>query len=340
MGRQRKRRTDSNLPPYVRRHKSRDRVIYQPYEAGQWGRCITLRDAEGAPLLADATSDRIWRAYAALDPERAPRTLRWLTDRYLASPRFQDLAPRTQAAYRDYAETILETPGRQGKLFGDVRLSALRRRHFISYLERRPRVAGNCEIQFLRSVYSWGIEREYVKDSPAHGFRLNPKPPRTRYITDREYERLLEAARAGRAAYLAPAMELAYLLRARVSEVLSLQREDLGDDGIHLRRAKGSESEITLWSPRLQAAVAEAKAVNRAVISPYLLHTTRGRQFTYTAVRQAFTRARERAGILDVTFHDLKAKGITDHAQHHGGHRSARMREVYVRLPDAVDPTR
>ena len=35
----------------------------------------------------------------------------------------------------------------------------------------------------------------------------------------------------------------------------------------------------------------------------------------------------------------LKAKGITDHKDHHGGHRSDRMRDVYVRQPDRIEPT-
>lgn len=40
------------------------------------------------------------------------------------------------------------------------------------------------------------------------------------------------------------------------------------------------------------------------------------------------------------SYHDIKAKGITDHKNHHGGHRSARMRDVYVRRAEEVDSTR
>lgn len=63
---------------------------------------------------------------------------------------------------------------------------------------------------------------------------------------------------------------------------------------------------------------------------------------------EAFTSAWQRlmakakaAGLRQTfTFHDLKAKGITDHTEHAGGHKSARMRETYVRRPDEVDSTR
>lgn len=40
------------------------------------------------------------------------------------------------------------------------------------------------------------------------------------------------------------------------------------------------------------------------------------------------------------TFHDLKARGITDHKDKHGGHKSEKMRAVYDRLPDYIAATR
>lgn len=337
MGRRRQHRKDDRLPAYVRRHRARDRILYQPYQAGEWGKTLTLRDRAGEPLLADASADEIWQAYARLDVEKAPRTLRWMIERYMETDRFKALA--SQEECRRYADVILDTPGKRG-LFGDVRLTSLRRRHFIQYLERRPPVTGNREIQFVRGAFTWAKEMEYVTESPAHGFRLNKESSRDRYITDNEYERLLGAARSSKSPYLAPAMELAYLLRARVGEVVSLQRKHLRDEGIYLKRKKGSESEITLWSPRLKAAVADAQAHNRDVISPYLLHNKLGRPITTNAVNQAYQKIKKKTKIKGITFHDLKAKGITDHKQHHGGHRSARMEAVYVRLPDAVEPTR
>lgn len=31
------------------------------------------------------------------------------------------------------------------------------------------------------------------------------------------------------------------------------------------------------------------------------------------------------------TFHDLKAKGVSDHTEHHSGHRSEKARQIYIR---------
>lgn len=341
MGRKRDRATDGKLPPYVRRHRGRNRVIYQPYHRGEWGKCVTLRDPDGNPLTADSPIDLIYRAYSRLEPDRVVRTLEWLIDRYLESPQAGRLAPRTLEAYRGAADRISNQRGTGGR-FGEVPLAKLKRRHFIAYHELRSKagpVAANLDIQFLRSVFSFGITREWVKESPAHHFPLNPTQSRTRYITEKEYGRLLEGARKG-PGYLVAFIELMYLLRARQGEVLALRREDIGADGVHLRRLKGSDSEITLWSERLRGAVRAAQGHNRAVISPWLLHDKRGRQITPNAIRQAFRRAAVRAGLEDVRPHDLKAAGITDHSEHHGGHKSRRAQEVYIRQPDKINPTK
>ncbi len=67
---------------------------------------------------------------------------------------------------------------------------------------------------------------------------------------------------------------------------------------------------------------------------------------SYSAVRSAFVRALQKAERSEpalrqrCTVHDIKAKGITYHKNHHGGHRSARMRDVYVRKAEEVDSTR
>jgi hypothetical protein len=40
------------------------------------------------------------------------------------------------------------------------------------------------------------------------------------------------------------------------------------------------------------------------------------------------------------TFHDLKAKGLTDDSEHWAGHKSERMRQVYHRLAREKQATR
>lgn len=39
-------------------------------------------------------------------------------------------------------------------------------------------------------------------------------------------------------------------------------------------------------------------------------------------------------------FHDLKAKGVSDHTEHHSGHKSEKARQIYIRRLKEVDATR
>lgn len=66
------------------------------------------------------------------------------------------------------------------------------------------------------------------------------------------------------------------LLRAQVGEVLALRRADLSDEGVLLRRMKGSKSELRRWSDRRREAVRAAQTLHKGVISPCLLHGANG----------------------------------------------------------------
>jgi len=54
--------------------------------------------------------------------------------------------------------------------------------------------------------------------------------------------------------YVAPCMELAYLCRMRMSEVLDLTDANYLESGLLVKRRKGSKNNITEWTPRLSAA--------------------------------------------------------------------------------------
>lgn len=345
MGRNRSVRRDAALPQYVQRKPDRNRVIWREYlGSGKFGRVVMLRDPAGRPLPASASHREILAAYNGQVAGSPGRTLGWLLDLYLSSPQFAARAEKTQKAYKIHADTIRSHPVTNGRTLGEAPLKALRPPTFSRYRDARSDtpVAANRELQFIRAVFSWGIEYGHTDGNPAKGVRLNPAQSRDRYIEDWEFELV---QRCG-SDTLAVIMELAYLLRARIGEVLDLRRSDLCDTGVLVRRTKGSRSETTRWSDRLREAVRAAQAINRGVLSPYLLHDKRGSPLSYPAVRSAFVRALEKAERAAprlrqrFTLHDIKAKGITDHKNHHGGHRSARMRDVYVRRAEEVDSTR
>jgi hypothetical protein len=45
------------------------------------------------------------------------------------------------------------------------------------------------------------------------------------------------------------------------------------------------------------------------------------------------------AGITPFPFHDLKARGVSDHVDNFAGHRSPNMKKVYVRKLQRVPAT-
>ena len=75
---------------------------------------------------------------------------------------------------------------------------------------------------------------------------------------------------------------------------------------------------------------------------PYLLHDKKGLTIQKNAFDTAWQRLMKKhveQGGERFTFHDLKAAGITRHKSNHGGHRSEKMRKVYVRDLPKIEAT-
>jgi integrase len=216
------------------------------------------------------------------------------------------------------------------------------------FLDKRGQhapVTANREKSYISRVFSWGLARGHVIDNPAKKVPRIKEHARTRYVTDQEYTATLELAAASRTPYLVPVMELAYLLRARLAEVLDLKREDCHADGILLHRRKGSKDSFVAWSPRLRAATSAAKGMQRAIASPYLITGHDYGRMKESTVQTAWRRIWDKRtdGADRFTLHDLKAKGITDADENKlaaSGHRDPRMLAIYDRLPGRAKPTR
>ena len=79
----------------------------------------------------------------------------------------------------------------------------------------------------------------------------------------------------------------------------------------------------------------------------YLLHDAKGQPINLSSFRTAWNRLMSMAlekGLKErFTFHDLKAKGVSDFdgpKQLAAGYKSARMAEVYNRKPEKVPSTK
>lgn len=308
MGRTRK--TDRDMPARVYRH-------------GQWWRFVP---PQGIPVKLGRTKAEALRAYADLMGLAGTLTIADLFDRYLREV-VPGKAPRTQ---KDNAVEMVKLRS----VFGHMSPAGLRRSHVRQYLDIRAQqgaaVRGNREKALLSHVYSWAMERDLIEVvvNPCKGVHRNPEKAVETYVTDEQYQ----AAYARATERMQIFMELAYLLAARKSEVLDLMRFDLSEDGVRVRRGKGSKTNIVRWSQRLE------DAVNRALALPgrseYLLHDRHGVKIKASSLDTAWQRLR--AGFR---LHDLKAKGVSDSsAANPAGHRSVSMIAAYRRKPEKVEP--
>lgn len=153
-------------------------------------------------------------------------------------------------------------------------------------------------------------------------------------------------------------MEIAYLCRMRLCEVLDLTESNARTEGLLIKRRKGSRANIVEWSDHLlmlwQSAIKyrdEILAKKRQPLPatrPIFISARTGDLIKPSSLETAKKRidelAKEKAEALGIdyvhfTFHDLKRKGVTDtegDKQEASGHRSAAMLNIYDVKPALV----
>jgi integrase len=333
-----KRRINEGLAKYINRRSYG--YIYQPYlgmESGKrkYGKDVNLCPSSSTVAEANEALTRL----LSVDTD----TLRWLLTEYQKSDHVRSLKPSTRKDYEGYKKILLAYPMANGKEFGTAPLDKIKRTAIRKYLDKYPSpISANRQIQYLKAGWNWATQRhDHVPENPCNGVTLNKQARRTRYANQEEFQAFKQTT----SAYIPMFMELAYLCRARWSEVASLKIVDLRDEGIFLKRLKGSDNEITKWTPRLRAAVAACRAFNPSAPSPisgaFLIHTSKGAAIKQNTFQTAWGRAMRdwaKNGGERYTFHDLKAAGYSDQDVQDAGHRSEKMHDVYNRKPRLVEP--
>lgn len=297
MARTRKNREDNWMPPRV--YKGPSYYRWQPNTGGAIRLCGL-----------DAKQSEVWRAYelAVADSENRANT-ESLIRRFIASPDFADLAPTTQADYLKYSRKIIS-------VFGKVNPNDIEPKHIRKYMDKRgtkSKVQANREKAFFSRMFRWSLERGYVKHNPCQGVRQFKEKPRDRYVTDEEYRVLYDHA----CPVVRATMEISYLCGARQQDVLSLQRHQLLEEGIFIQQGKTGKKQIKLWSTALRRAITECNEAFGSN-SLFVIHQANGSPFSRDGFNSRWRKARERARAatgmdLDFTFHDLKAKSISDY---------------------------
>ena len=353
MGRPRK--SKRHVPPYV--YCAKGRWFWREYlGSGRFGREVRLGDA-------DATDQEIWDAYLTTVGTGTKRgTVEHLFESFVASKEFAERANKTQAEYRRYAKNICETKLKDGRRFGELMAKRLTIPSIRKLMDKRGEgrpIAANRELEFISTAYKWGIERSLAHINPAAGVTAFREKARTRLVTDDEYRAVYERANP----YVKVAMEFAFLCRLRrveiigpdpkdikrgeMPKVIGLREQHIEKAGLRVIRAKGSKEQIIKWTQSLRDAVADARALPGHNPDGYLVHDRNGNKLRKTAFRSAWVRAMKQAVKKDkiepFTFHDLKAKGVSDFVGDKlkaSGHKSARQAEEYNRKLDQVKSTR
>ncbi|MCH6710466.1 integrase [Escherichia coli] len=281
---------------------------------------------------ADSTKAEVWVAYEkVIEGRKNILTFSQLWKKFLNSTDYADLAPRTQKDYLAHEKYLLA-------VFGEAEAKSIKPEHVRRYMDARgkkSRVQANHEHSSMSRVYRWGYQRGFVPGNPCVGVDKYPKPQRDRYITDEEYLAIYDCATEP----VKAAMEIAYLCAARVSDVLKMDWNQIMDKGIFIQQGKTGVKQIKAWTDRLHSAV---NLCRKSGEDGAVIKTMYGERYSYKGFNEAWRKARNAAAEkigrpLDCTFHDLKAKGISDYEgsgrdkQKFSGHKTESQVLVYDR---------
>lgn len=230
-------------------------------------------------------------------------TLAGIVHEFLRSPEFARLAPRTRADYHRHFIVIEET-------FGDAPLEVLQDRRFRALaLKERDRIAQASAKQadywwaVLRRVLSWAVDRGLLQTNVCKGGgKLYKADRRDKIWTPEAIEALLAAC--------SPQMRLAVLMALytaqRQGDLLALRWNAWDGRRLELTQQKTGQHVIIPAVSPLREALDTAP---RTAVT--ILTNTRGRPWPVNSFRSAFQKARARAGISGLTFHDLRGTCLT-----------------------------
>jgi integrase len=262
----------------------------------------------GPPLHGEPGTPEFIASYneAVARKVMPPRgTLLSVLQAYQASENFLRLADETRRSYAGLIRRNIE------KDFADFPLMALTDRRtrgiFMSWRDRIANSAGRRQADYawavLALVLSWGLDRGLVTANPCvRGGRLYRGTRAEKIWTTTD-----EAAFLARApANLQLALLLALWTGQRQGDLLRLPWSSYDGKHIRLRQSKTGTPVVILVGAPLKAVL---DATPRR--SPIILTRADGRPWTGQAFRSAWLRVCKAAGIVGVTFHDLRGTAVT-----------------------------
>ncbi len=204
-----------------------------------------------------------------------------------------------------------------GAFFGPRPLESLTPGLVEDYLASRRREAAqrgkelkgstlNPEIACLKTVVRQALLNRQIDRNPIEGIRLFKEIPRNRTLTDKEFQRLLEAC----SPHFRPVVQLAYDTGMRRGEIMGLKWEQVDlEQGVITLRPGETKTQEAREIPLDEDLKALFRRLPRVLGSPYVFNF---RGHGLKDPKTAFLRACQRANISDFRFHDLRHCAVTN----------------------------
>ena len=272
------------------------------------GEAVTYYYAwKGGPRLPGQPGDpdfaAAWLAAQATRARPKAGTLQSILNGFQESSKWDDLAPRTQS---DYVKQILRIEAK----FGTFPLSALSdKRTRGIFMEWRDQLAkasrrqADYAWQVLARILSWGKERGLVDVNPcASGGRLYRGTRADKIWTDDDEAAFLASAPA----HLHLPLMLALWTGQRQGDLLALTWPQYDGKVIRLRQNKtGIRVTIPVAEPLRKLLDPMRQKVGKVLVN------TDGDPWTPDGFRSSFGKAQRAAGVVGVTFNDMRGTAVT-----------------------------
>lgn len=235
------------------------------------------------------------------------------------------------------------------KFFGEppAPIDKVKTVHIRQYLDWRGKTRANREIAWLSAAWNWSRDHGLTEaQNPTKGIKRLKEKGRDIYIEDDELAAIIAHADDP----LHEAIELAYLIGQRPSDLRDISETDIRDGVIVMEQNKTGKKlriEIIGDLADLIARIKARKTGIKGVRSLSLICNEAGQPLGKSAMRYRFDKARDAAAnaapnqaaadrLRSIQFRDLRAKAASDlealdRAQGLLGHASRNMTEHYVR---------
>ena len=249
-------------------------------------------------------------------------------DEWLLGPKFNKLAEASKIAYRKSSVALRE-------FFIGADIGGIKPHHVAAWLDNHPSpVMANIGRALLSNVMNNAVRNGVIDRNPCKDMAGLIIKSRTRYMTDAEFI----AVRAKANSLIRCCMDISYLTGMRASDVLKIQLADIKPDGLYVTQQKTDKKQRFDMTEPLSLALELARALPRGVRNiTHLFCSSNGLPYKYSVLNKGFFMAKNKAGIKDVRFHDIRAKAATD-GKSQGldyqallGHTSRAMSDKYIR---------